>query len=94
MNKRELVQAIAERVGDRKTATRAVDGLFETIQRAVAKGERVTISGFGVFEKVNRPARQARNPATGERIQVKATTVPRFRPGSGFKAAVSSGRRR
>lgn len=88
MNKRELVRAMAQRMGDKKAAGEAVDVVVETIQQAVARGERVTISGFGVFERIQRPARYARNPSTGERIRVAATQVPRFRPGSDFKERV------
>jgi DNA-binding protein HU-beta len=65
MNKRELIDAISTRMGDKKTATEAVNAVLETIQAAVAKGDKVAITGFGVFEKTVRPARTARNPATG-----------------------------
>lgn len=92
MNKRDLVKAITERVGDRKTASRAVEVVVDTIERAVAGGERVTISGFGVFERTARPARYARNPATGERILIAESTVPKFRPGCDFKAMVNDGK--
>lgn len=89
MNKRDLINAISERMGDKKTATEAVNVVLDTIQESVAQGERVAITGFGVFEKVERPARTARNPATGETVQVASTSVPKFRPGSDFKAEVS-----
>lgn len=91
MNKRDLVNAVSEELGSKKTATEAVNAVLDAIQRSVARGERVAITGFGVFEKTDRPARVARNPATGEQIRVKATSVPRFRPGADFKAAVSGG---
>lgn len=91
MNKRDLVNAVSEELGSKKTATDAVNAVLGAIQHSVARGERVSITGFGVFEKSERPARTARNPATGEQIRVKATSVPRFRPGSDFKAAVSGG---
>ena len=93
MNKSELIDAIAERLAvGRKQAVDAVDAVFDTIQRSVTEGERVAISGFGVFERVERAARIGRNPATGEAVRVKATTVPKFRPGSEFKAVVSGAR--
>lgn len=91
MNKRDLVNAVSEELGSKKTATEAVNAVLAAIQDSVARGERVAITGFGVFEKSERPARTARNPATGEQIRVQATAVPRFRPGSEFKAAVSGG---
>jgi len=57
----------------------------------VASGDKVAITGFGVFEKADRPARTARNPATGAPISVPASSVPRFRPGADFKALVNDG---
>ena len=84
MNKRDLIDAISGRLGDKKTATEAVNAVLDTIQLTVAKGDKVSITGFGVFEKQNRPARTARNPATGATIR-----VPKFRPGADFKAVVN-----
>ncbi|MFE2873990.1 HU family DNA-binding protein [Embleya sp. NPDC059259] len=85
MNKAQLVEAVADRLGGRKAAAEAVDAVLDTIVRAVTAGDRVSITGFGSFEKVDRPARYARNPQTGERVRVKKTSVPRFRAGQGFK---------
>ncbi len=89
MNKRDLIEAISGRLGDKKTATEAVNAVLDTIQSAVAKGDKVAITGFGVFEKSDRPARTARNPATGESIKVPKSSVPKFRPGADFKALVN-----
>jgi DNA-binding protein HU-beta len=89
MNKRDLIDAIAARMGDKKTATEAVNAVLDTIQSAVAKGDKVAITGFGVFEKAVRPARTARNPATGASIKVPKSSVPKFRAGSDFKAMVN-----
>ena len=89
MNKRDLIDAISGRLGDKKTATEALNAVLETIQSAVANGDKVAITGFGVFEKSERPARTARNPATGDPIQVAASSVPKFRPGADFKALVN-----
>ncbi|GAA3197162.1 HU family DNA-binding protein [Actinocorallia longicatena] len=90
MNKRELVDAIAERLsGSKKDAAEAVDAILDTIQSTVAKGEKVAITGFGSFEKADRPARTARNPATGKTIQVAATSVPKFKAGADFKNLVA-----
>ncbi len=89
MNKRDLIDAISGRLGDKKTATEAVNAVLEAIQTTVAKGDKVSITGFGVFEKAIRPARTARNPATGATIRVPRTSVPTFRAGADFKAMVS-----
>ncbi len=89
MNKAELIDSIAARLGDKKTANQAVEAVIDTITRTVARGEKVAITGFGIFEKVERAARVARNPATGERVKVKKTSVPKFRPGTQLKAVVS-----
>ncbi|GAA3243418.1 hypothetical protein GCM10017691_48270 [Pseudonocardia petroleophila] len=88
MNKTQLVDALASRIGDRRTAATAVDGLLATIVDTVRGGGSVSITGFGVFEPRARAARVARNPRTGETVQVAATTVPAFRPGAGFRTAV------
>jgi DNA-binding protein HU-beta len=93
MNKGELIDAISERLGDRRSATEAVNAVLETIQSTVANGDKVAITGFGVFEKSQRAARVGRNPATGAAIQVPASSVPKFRPGTGFKALVNAGNR-
>jgi DNA-binding protein HU-beta len=90
MNKRDLIDAISERMGDKKSATEAVNAVLETIQSAVAEGDKVSITGFGVFEKSDRPARTARNPATGATIDVPATSVPKFRAGADFKSLVNT----
>lgn len=90
MNKAELIDSISARLGDnKKAASEAVEAVIDTITRAVAKGEKVAITGFGIFEKVERAARVARNPATGARVKVKKTSVPKFRPGTHLKAVVS-----
>ncbi|WP_219416311.1 HU family DNA-binding protein, partial [Pseudonocardia nigra] len=91
MNKTQLVDALAARIGDRRTAASAVDGLLETIVDTVRSGDSVSLTGFGVFEPRARAARRARNPRTGEAVEVPATTVPAFRPGAGFRAAVGDG---
>jgi DNA-binding protein HU-beta len=92
VNKAELIEALAARLGDRKTATAALDAVLAEVQSAVTKGDRVAITGFGVFEKRVRGARTARNPRTGEAVKVKKTSVPAFRAGAGFKDMVASGR--
>ena len=89
MNKRDLIDAVSVRLGDKKSASEAVNAVLETIQSAVAAGDKVAITGFGVFEKSERPARTARNPATGATVQVPESSVPKFRPGADFKALVN-----
>ena len=65
-----------------------VEAAMESVMESVAAGETVTLSGFGTFEPRQRKARTGRNPRTGERVPIPPTTVPSFRPGNAFKAAV------
>jgi DNA-binding protein HU-beta len=92
VNKAELIEALATRLGDRKSATAALDAVLAEIQSAVTKGDKVAITGFGVFEKRVRAARTARNPRTGESVKVKKTSVPAFRAGASFKDMVAAGK--
>lgn len=86
MKKRELIQAVALHTDvDNKTAAKMVEGTIDVILATVAKGEIVNISGFAKFAKIKRPARMARNPATGETIKVKAKTVAKITALKGFK---------
>jgi DNA-binding protein HU-beta len=94
VNKAELVQELTGRFdGNKRQAQEALDHVLEAITRSVAKGERVVITGFGAFERVDRPARSARNPRTGERVKVKKTSVPRFKAGAEFKSYVSGAKK-
>jgi len=92
VNKAELIEAMSGRLGDRKSATAALDAVLNEIQNAVTMGDKVSITGFGVFEKRVRAARTARNPRTGASVKVKKTAVPAFRPGAGFKEIVAAGK--
>src|SRR4029450_1284777 len=92
VNKAELIEALTGRLGDRRSATAALDAVLSEIQNAVTKGDKVSITGFGVFEKRVRAARTARNPRTGEAVKVKKTSVPAFRPGATFKDLVAAGK--
>ncbi|HVE98287.1 MAG TPA: HU family DNA-binding protein [Mycobacteriales bacterium] len=94
MNKSELIETVAAELGSRQAAVKAVDAVLDTIMRSVARGERVGIVGFGTFEKRERSARTARNIRTGATIKVKATSVPGFRAGNGFKELVAGGGKR
>jgi DNA-binding protein HU-beta len=94
VNKAELIQAVATYYDGSKTeAAKALNAVVETITYKTAAGEKVSITGFGVFEKVHRSARMVRNPRTGERKRAKATAVPRFRAGSDLKAYVSGAKK-
>lgn len=89
MNKTELASAVAKSIHvTKKVAEEAIDAVFETITDALAKGEKVRISGFGVFETVERAARKGRNPQTGEEIDIPATVTPKFKAGKALKEAV------
>lgn len=90
MNKSELIEAIAKSSELTKTdAERALNATIETIVKAVAKGDTVTLVGFGTFKSSKRAARTGRNPATGAAIKIAASTVPRFTAGATFKTAVA-----
>ena len=89
MNKNELIESVASATGESKrTVNDVVNATIDQIQSQVKKGERVSLPGFGTFERRNRSARTARNPRTGEEIKVAATKVPAFKPGAGFKDSV------
>jgi len=90
MNKAELIEAVAAAAEiSKKDATAAVDAVLDSVKSAVAKGDKVSISGFGIFEKSERSARTGRNPQTGAAVQIAATSVPKFRAGAEFKKTVS-----
>jgi DNA-binding protein HU-beta len=90
LNKKELIDSVADNSGESKrVVSTVVDTFIDQVQRQVKKGERVSLPGFGTFERRNRAARTARNPRTGEEIKVKATKVPAFKPGASFKDFVS-----
>jgi DNA-binding protein HU-beta len=93
VNKAQLVDKLSGQLGGKKAAGEAVDAVIDTITRAVASGERVAITGFGVFEKVARPARTGRNPRTGATVKIKKTTVPKFKAGQSFKDVVSGAKK-
>ncbi len=89
MNKTAFTKALASRFdGNVAEAGRALDAVLETIVQQTAAGEKVSLTGFGVFERVHRSARMVRNPATGSRTPKDAMFAPRFRAGLLFKRAV------
>jgi DNA-binding protein HU-beta len=90
LNRKELVDAIQKHTLVARTDVDKVLGsLIQHTQVAVKKGDRVSLVGFGTFERQDRKARTARNPRSGAPVKVKATKVPRFRAGQGFKDVVS-----
>ena len=90
MNKSQLIEVVAEKSGiTKKDAERLVSATFETIAAELIKGEKVLISGFGVFETKAREARVGRNPHTKESIQIPASKAPTFKPSKTLKDMVA-----
>lgn len=90
MNKSELIESVATAADLSKAAAgNALDAVIKAITKAVAKGDTVTLVGFGTFKSSKRAARVGRNPQTGAALKIAASTVPRFTAGAGFKAAVA-----
>ena len=91
MNKSELIDAIATSADlSKAAASNALDATLTAIEEALAKGDQVTLVGFGTFSVKERAARTGRNPQTGEEIQISAAKVPSFKAGKGLKDAVNS----
>ncbi len=89
MNKGELIDNVANEIGvTKREAKKAVECVFDTITGSLAKGDAVRLVGFGTFGARKRAARMARNPRTGEKIQVKALNVPFFKAGKELKEKV------
>ena len=94
MNKAQFIAALAPHFNDsKKEAAHAVEIVFDTITRTMAKGEDVMINDFGKFKKVDRKARMGRNPFTGETIKIKASKKARFLPAKGLKDVISGERK-
>lgn len=89
MNKAELIAQLSPRVGGRRRAAEAIDGLIDIVIREVASGGTVAIKGFGSFETAVRAPRTGRNPVTGEQIPIPSIRMPQFRPGAHFRDAVN-----
>ena len=89
MNKQELIGQVAENTGlGRGDASKAVEAVFDTISNALKRGDEVRLVGFGNFSVTRRKASTGRNPRTGEPMQIKASSQPKFRPGKVLKDAV------
>ncbi len=89
MNKEELVKKVSKKAKvSQKVAYDVLGIVIDTIQKAVKKGQKVTLVGFGSFESRKRAARTGRNPQTGATIKISAKTVPSFKAGKSFKEMV------
>ena len=92
MTKQDFVDAVADRSGmSKRDAGAAVDAVLDTITETLRRGDAVTFTGFGKFSTSARAARMGVNPRTGEKVQIAATTVPKFTAGSALKTAVKGG---
>jgi DNA-binding protein HU-beta len=90
MNKQELIALVAEQTGlARNDTAKAVEAMLETITGHLKKGGEVRLVGFGNFSVTRRKASTGRNPRTGEPMNIKATSQPKFRPGKVLKDAVN-----
>ena len=90
MNKTELIAAVAEKTGlTKKDAERVINATFESVTASLVKGDKVQISGFGIFEVKAREARVGRNPRTKESIQIPATKLPAFKASKTLKDTVA-----
>jgi len=89
MNRKDLIESILKDKGlthlTKKDADHFVSTMLDVIKKTVKKGEDVSLIGFGSFCKVKRAARMGVNPSTGEKIKIKAKTLPKFRPGKAWK---------
>jgi DNA-binding protein HU-beta len=89
MRKQDLIRAVAKETGRAESqVTPVVNAVFESIERALAGGDEVAISGFGTFRVVERPAREGRNPQTGQPMKIGPGRSPAFRPGAALKRSV------
>ena len=92
VTKQDFVDAVADRAGmSKRDAGAAVDAMLDTITDALKNGDSITFTGFGKFSTSARAARMGVNPRTGEKVQIAATTVPKFTAGSALKSAVKGG---
>ncbi len=91
MNKAELIEAVAARANLSKSdAGNAVDAVFSSVESCLARGESISLIGFGTFSVSDRAARTGRNPRTGETIQIAASRAAKFKAGKGLKDAVNN----
>jgi len=89
MNKRELVEEVADQAGiSKRRAKNVLDAITEAITNALSNGEKITLVDFGTFRVAHRKAREGRNPQTGEKLEIPAKKVPKFRAGKKLREAV------
>jgi len=94
MNRKELIDALADKTGTSKAdADRNIAALIEIITATLKKGDKVALVGFGTFEVRKRAARTGRNPATGAELKIKASKAPAFKAGKGLKDAVNGAKK-
>ena len=94
MNKAELIEEVALQLDlSKRQVAEVVEAFLDETKKAVAGGDRVAISGFGIFERAERNARLGRNPHTGETVKIKATKLPKFRAAAEFKATVAGSKK-
>ena len=90
MNKNELVAQMAEKAGLKKTeAEKALKAFTETVAEELKNGEKIQLVGFGTFEVAERPAREGRNPRTGETMKIAASKSPKFKAGKALKDSLN-----
>ena len=90
MNKRELIEKVAEKNGTSKVeAAKAVNAVIGTMAETLKKGEKIQLVGFGTFETRKRAARKGKNPQTGEELVIPACVAPAFKPGKALKDSIN-----
>ena len=91
MTKQDFIAKVAQKSGlQNRDAGKAVEAFMETVTEALKSGDTINFTGFGKFSAAQRAARQGVNPRTGERVQIAATTVPKFSAGSQLKSALKT----
>ena len=93
MNRTELIDAMAKKMGDsatKKEAEAALKAFVDVVTEELAKKEKIQLVGFGTFETSVRPERESRNPRTGETMKIAESVVPKFKPGKALKDAVNN----
>ena len=93
MNRTELIDAMAKKMGDsatKKEAEAALKAFVDVVTEELAKKEKIQLVGFGTFETSVRPEREGRNPRTGETMKIAESVVPKFKPGNALKDAVNN----
>lgn len=90
MNQADLIESVAAASGVKKTeADKVVRAVFDAVTQALARGEEVRLTGFGIFEVAERAEREGRNPRTGEVVKIAASKAPKFKPAKQLKDALN-----